>query len=64
MAALGKPTLHAGIIVRGAGGLNGISPQWDGERWVRVPGGDGLGTGCTTGWVCPRLDKIRRSYGR
>jgi hypothetical protein len=64
MANLGKPVLHAGTLVNGPGGLNGISPAWNGERWVSVPGGDGLGTGCTTGWVCPRLDKVRRTYGR
>lgn len=66
MASLGLPVLHAGTLVRGPGGLQGVSPAYNysTQEWERVDGGEGLSEGCTSGkWVCPRLNEIRRRYG-
>src|SRR5580765_424505 len=48
MAARGLPPLHAGTPIRGAGGLRGISPEFNftTDRWEAVPGGESLGAGC------------------
>lgn len=65
MASLGLLPLHPGTLLRGPGGLQGISPEYNftTEQWEPVEGGAGLGGGCTKGHVCPRLDKVRRIYG-
>lgn len=66
MASLGLSTLHAGTLLKGPGGLQGISPEYNftTEQWEPVPEGKGLESGCMTGkHICPRLDKVRRIYG-
>lgn len=66
MARLGLPPLRAGTLVRGPGGLQGVSAQYnyETEQWEPVEGGEGLGSGCTSGrHVCSRLNEIRRRYG-
>lgn len=65
MASLGLQPLRAGTLVRGPGGLQGISPEWhdDTKQWVPIEGGLGLGSGCQTGSVCTRLTDVRKRYG-
>lgn len=65
MRGLGLPVLQVGTLVRGPGGLFGISPEFNIStgQWEPIPDGKGLESGCTSGkWICPRLDKIRRRY--
>lgn len=67
MVLLGLQPLRAGTPLRGSGGLQGISPEYNftTEQWEPIPGGKGLESGCTTGrHICPRLDAVRRRYGQ
>lgn len=68
MASLGLLPLRAGTPVKGEGGLQGISPQYNymTRQWEPVGGehAEGLGSGCTSGkWVCNRLIEVRKRYG-